>query len=641
MIKKIIFFLVFFQLGLFSKELEKVSLQLHWKFQFESAGFIAAKEKGFYKDAGLDVEIRELKEGINVEKEVISRRATYGVYSSSIFLSYLKGKPIKLLASFFKRSAAVILAKPEIKSPVDLIGKKIMAGNEKDFTLRFRHMFDVVGVNINDLILLKHTYNVEDFAEGKVDAMSAFISDEPYKLDKLGIKYNIINPGDYGVYNLLMELFTSKYEAENHPERTEKFKKASIKGWEYALSHKKEIIDIIHKKYRPDLDRDTLENEAMYIEKLILPFAYDVGSIDINFLKKQLKQAQKYYNLKSHPPIDKYIFTLKSQNENTDYLWIFKIAAIFLIIIIYICYKHKQLKEYNEELQKINAQLHLKKTELQNQIKKNKKLVSTMENKIKREIEKGREKDRQMVQQSRLAQMGEMLSMIAHQWRQPLSAISNTANALILKAKLNKIDKELIIQHSNKILEYTLYLSTTIDDFRNFFRPDKNKEETNYKEIIDSVLSITETSLKNKNIKIIKKLNCKSSFITYKNELKQVVLNIIKNAEDILLENQIKEPVIIIETSEKDGYKILEISDNGGGIPEYLLDKIFDPYFSTKSQKNGTGLGLYMSKIIIEEHCKGKITAKNRKINKEEKINEYFMIKGISNNYAVFTIKLR
>jgi signal transduction histidine kinase/ABC-type nitrate/sulfonate/bicarbonate transport system substrate-binding protein len=301
-----------------SKSLEKVSLQLHWKYQFESAGFIAAKEKGFYKDVGLDVDIKEFDFGLDIEGDILSGKSTYGIYSSSIILSYLQGKKIKLIASFFKRSAMVLVVKPNIKSPKDLIGKKIMTDTKKDFDLRFKYMFDSQGVNTDDLMLVKHTYNVEDFAKGKVDAIASFISDEPYKLDVLGVKYNILNPSDYGVYNLLLELFTSEEETLKHSERTDAFKRASIKGWEYALNHKEEIIDIIQKKYAKKLTKEVLRNEADEIEKLILPYAYDIGSIDRSFLDKQLKLFKMDYNINTKKTIDDFIFNNQLQTILTE-----------------------------------------------------------------------------------------------------------------------------------------------------------------------------------------------------------------------------------------------------------------------------------------------------------------------------------
>ena len=236
---------------------------------------------------------------------------------------------------------------------------------------------------------------------------------------------------------------------------------------------------------------------------------------------------------------------------------------------------------------------------------------NSLELKVKNEVEKNRQKDNQMLQQSRLAQMGEMISMIAHQWRQPLTAISATAISIKMKAELDKLEKDYVMNQVTKIYEYVQHLSVTIDDFRDFFKPNKSKVETNYCEIIKGVLSIVEMSIKNHNIDLILKTTCKSKFYVYDNELKQVVLNIIKNAEDALFENRIKKPFIKIRTFSDDKNYILEVSDNAGGVDEKIQQQIFDPYFSTKTKKDGTGLGLYMSKIIIEEHCNGKLSVKN------------------------------
>ena len=228
--------------------------------------------------------------------------------------------------------------------------------------------------------------------------------------------------------------------------------------------------------------------------------------------------------------------------------------------------------------------------------------------KIKEEEKKALDAQKMIQEQSRLAQMGEMLSMIAHQWRQPLSAITAASGAINIKAKLNKLDTETALKLSKKIETFSQHLSTTIDDFRDFFKSNKSKTQTNFNKIINDVLNIVETSTNNNNIKIIKKINTKNEFLTYENELKQVLLNLIKNAEDALLENpSLANPTITIEAYEN----TLLVSDNAGGIKNEIIDKIFDPYFSTKRKKDGTGLGLYMSKIIVEDHCQGHLHVEN------------------------------
>ena len=226
-----------------------------------------------------------------------------------------------------------------------------------------------------------------------------------------------------------------------------------------------------------------------------------------------------------------------------------------------------------------------------------------------------KQKDQQMIDQSRLAQMGEMISMIAHQWRQPLSSITAVVNKLMFKLMMeDNLDKQLCQDKLEKIIQYSTHLSNTIDDFRTFFKANKKKELSSLTKIVDSTLNIIKVSIENRNISLNIDLNCDIEFETYSNEVKQVLLNIIKNAEDALLENKIQNPSISIKTyTQIPNNPTLIIKDNAGGIPDNVIDKIFDPYFSTKKAKDGTGLGLYMSKTIIEDHCGGKISALNDK----------------------------
>ncbi len=230
------------------------------------------------------------------------------------------------------------------------------------------------------------------------------------------------------------------------------------------------------------------------------------------------------------------------------------------------------------------------------------------------DVSKEKEQDQMLKQQSKLAQMGEMISMIAHQWRQPLNAISLTSSIINMKAKKDKLENEKVIELTHNISEYSHHLSETINDFREFFKSDKKSEETNFTYLVNSVLKIIEDSIINKNIEIIKNLECNDNFVSYPNELKQVVLNLIKNAEDILLEKKIENPYIKINTYRQGNKYILEVNDNGGGISKQIINNIFDPYFSTKKQKDGTGLGLYMSKTIIEKHCNGSLEVLNNEV---------------------------
>jgi len=241
-------------------------------------------------------------------------------------------------------------------------------------------------------------------------------------------------------------------------------------------------------------------------------------------------------------------------------------------------------------------------------------LTHNLEEKVQEEVKKNQEKTKQLITQNRLAQMGEMISMIAHQWRQPLTAISATTNNLLIKLMLDeKIEKEELENEISLISDYSQHLSLTIDDFRNFFKTDKEKTNTKVESVIDNTISIVKSSLDSYNIKLTTKYNCNKELSIYATELSQVILNLIKNAEDALLENSIIDAEIKIETYTTKTHAIISVGDNAIGILEENLDKIFDPYFSTKKSKDGTGIGLYMSEIIVNEHLKGKLKVVNSK----------------------------
>jgi len=227
-----------------------------------------------------------------------------------------------------------------------------------------------------------------------------------------------------------------------------------------------------------------------------------------------------------------------------------------------------------------------------------------------------------LLQKSRMIQMGEMISMIAHQWRQPLGSIAASSIDLEIKLTLDSFELEKederikckkyftdSLKHINSLVQN---LSTTIDDFRDFYKPNKNSVSELIDRPIKKALGIIKNSLALNSIEVIENYNSEKSVTIYENEMMQVILNILKNAQDNFIEKKIIEPKVIISTKEKQNSTILEICDNGGGIRGSVISKIFDPYFSTKSEKNGSGLGLYMSKIIVETHHKAKISAQNR-----------------------------
>lgn len=221
------------------------------------------------------------------------------------------------------------------------------------------------------------------------------------------------------------------------------------------------------------------------------------------------------------------------------------------------------------------------------------------------------EQSKIMIAQSRHAAMGEMISMIAHQWRQPLSLIAMDVNNMLVDAQIGELSTTDIENYAHTISEHTQHLSCTIDDFRNFFKKDKIISKVDIEEVYEDAYKIIKSSLSNNNIKLKSSFKTDKKVLAYPRELIHVFINIITNAKDALVTNKIKNATINFEVYEEEKYISTQICDNAGGIAEDILPDIFDPYFSTKDEKNGTGLGLYISKIIIEQHLNGILEVKN------------------------------
>lgn len=823
--------------GQSQKELESISVRLHWKYQFEFAGFIAAKEKGFYKEVGLDVTLKEYSPGIDIVEEVLNGQSDYGVYNSNIVIDFLQNKPLVLIASYFKRSALVLITKPYIKIPEDLKNKVIMTHGKEDFNINFKHFFKRHGIDTESLRFVEHTYDVKKFLDSKVDAMSAFISDQPYTLDMLDVPYNIINPSDYGSFNLQLELFSSKQEVLQHPLRAMKLRDATNKGWEYALAHPEEIIDIILQKYSTSKSEDFLQNEAKETMKLMLPYTYKIGSIDKSFLERQLELFKQEYKIDSHKTIDEFIYKKPKQhftqeekeylkyNKNinlclpphqfpydgfedgkhigimadifnviskdlgtsfipitsdsiqelkqnlknnrctllswmptdsdffdgmhssitfnkTPFVLITKLDKAFIqdannlknetILVEFEIYKKHLLNIYpylniqveeniddmmkkvlenkvygaftldekadylidefgygklkingflakdsplglsigvieneiileaiiDKALQNISEKTIkdifqnwvLKRYELKKDYTlvvqifvgsifiiglmfyylrrlkfSNQELTYNLEEKtrelhklnlfleltVKEKIQELIQKDKLLTAQSKQAVMGEMIHMIAHQWRQPLSTITLQISNLQINQMLGKtIDDEQAKKILSFISETIIYLSETIDDFQTYFSPDKEAIHMEVHEVLQKAVTFALPRVKSEQITLEIKRSADIYAEIYINELVQVILNMLNNAIDAYEIVDRENKVIILYAEHEDDMVKIYLQDNAGGISEVNIEKLFEPYFSTKG-RNGTGLGLYMSQMIIEKQFNGSIEVKS------------------------------
>ncbi len=315
-------FIFIFSSILLNAQPEKVSLQLLWKHQFEFAGFYMAKEKGFYKDLNLDVEIKEFKFGTNITNDVQSGKSTFGVAYPNIILDKSNGAKITLLSSIFQFSPHVLitLKSSGIKSIKDFKNKRIMIANDAIKTAPLISMLYSENTKLSDMTILNPSFNINDLIDDNTDIFSAYISNEVYKLNKRGLKYNVWNPSDYGFdfYNDI--LFTSSKLLKDNPEQVKNFQSASLKGWEYAFLHINETIDVILKKYNTQKkSKEALIYEAKTLQKL----AYGDNEFLGEITKDKIQRIYDIYNLmgltKNKINLDNFIYKPISNKINLTF----------------------------------------------------------------------------------------------------------------------------------------------------------------------------------------------------------------------------------------------------------------------------------------------------------------------------------
>lgn len=300
-----------------------------------------------------------------------------------------------------------------------------------------------------------------------------------------------------------------------------------------------------------------------------------------------------------------------SQRERIGAVIVGLVIGSLLSLLIRLIIRHQRnLLNLNSELEKTVEKRTFELQELNN----------TLAQKVEEEISKNKDNEEMMILQSRHAAMGEMIGMIAHQWRQPISTVSMIANKMVMDIELDEVDMKSFEKDMEEIIADSEYLSKTIDDFANFLKPNKEKESFVPLNILNDALDIIKKSLENHSIVLTVTCNDENEVVGYPRELLQVYLNLLNNSKEALLRSASNDRWIKIDIWKENDRIITKICDNGGGIKPEILEKIFIPYFTTKEEFNGTGLGLYMSKIIVENHFLGNIRAEV-----DEKITCFFV----------------
>ena len=283
--------------SLFAQEpLRKVSLQLPWLYQFQFAGYYVAKEKGYYKEYGLDVSFKEMNNNVNLTQDVLKGISTYSIGRSSVILDKIKGNDIVALFAIFQNSPLILLAleDSQLKSMADLKHKNIMLTNDAIGTVAIHAMLVSNGVDLKELNFQNHTYNIKDLIEKKTDAVGAYISNEPYALEVKKIPYTVFDPKDYGFNFYDGILFTSQKELKDNPIDVYHFYKASLKGWQYAFDNISETVNLIFNQYNTqNRTLDALLYEAYVLKELALNTGVALGHLD----QEKVEEIAKIYSI--------------------------------------------------------------------------------------------------------------------------------------------------------------------------------------------------------------------------------------------------------------------------------------------------------------------------------------------------------
>ncbi|MFY9142819.1 ABC transporter substrate-binding protein [Sulfuricurvum sp.] len=813
---------------------EKVTLQLSWLHQFQFAGFYAAKEQGYYRDAGLDVTINDAHNKLDPLQAVMSGNAQYAVGHTSIVIDSMKNSPIVLMAAMFQSSPMMLLVREDsgIKSAKDLRGKRIMLTSDAASGVEIQAMLRSVGLSPKDYILQPHSFDPYSLARNETDAMASYLSNEPFFLEKMGVKTRVIHPKEYGFDFYSDILFSTQEEYAKHPERMNAFYDASIRGWLWAFDHIEETAKLIYRNYNPQhkslealiyegkvlkelafrpntsfaaidpvrlemigqgyrlmgIVNDTYstvpkiyENRSLHLseeekkwlkehpiirvgidqnwppiesvddkgrytgvsasylalleKRLGIHFEIDysrkfwsdsIRSIQANeldmlscaaitekrratllFSRPYLKQSivivtnsnigyindlsdlngkkvavvrtyateellREHYpkiipviadtslealrkvesgeayatieglsvvsyliernNLKHlkvagetpyqyelafafrkdwgmmvsisnkvlasiTPSEDKEIHErslIIERNDSINYRFVWGVVGFMVIVFILIAYKNHRLdilvRQRTDELETFNQRL---------------------QEEIEKAVEKNRKQEKLLMQQAKMAEIGSMLESIAHQWRQPLNILGLSMTRLNLSCSLGGTgEASKVIEIAEAQIEY---MSQTIDDFRNFFKQDRHQVLVNINSLVNDVEALLGPLLIRKKITIEREIDPGTEVLVYPNELKQVLINLVNNAREAIEQHRGDERIIRILCHNDEHYSTIGIEDTGGGIPIDIIDKIFDPYFTTKFESQGTGIGLYMAKMIIEKHFLGKLSVYNLK----------------------------
>ncbi|WOO41796.1 ABC transporter substrate-binding protein [Rubellicoccus peritrichatus] len=561
------------------KPLEQVKVQLKWLHQFQFAGYYAAIEQGYYKEAGLDVELLEGRPDVDPADIVLEGKADFGVGTPDLLLSHAEGDPIVVLAVIFQHSPYVFIATKEsgIDDINDFAGKRIMIEPQSAELYAYLKR---ERIPLDSIEILPHSFSVDDLLNGTADAMSAYSTTEPFELTEAEVPYSVFSPRASGVDFYGDCLFTTHNLVEQRPELTKRFLDATLKGWSYAMENPEEVIDLILREYTQRRSRGALQFEAEKMLDLMHSKLIPVGYMypgrwqhisdaytDLGMLKK---------------PVDLEAFLYDSDPKH-DYTWLYWLSGTTLIIagiafgiLLPVWRLNQKLRQEIEEHKKTEALLVKAKDE---------------------------------AERANLAKQ-EFMAQVSHDLRTPLNSILGFSE--VMMDNENDIERRENLRAINASGQCLL---TLVEELLDINQVESGQIELANKaflidDAIDPVIELMSIAAQRKNLDLVCWIESplRGNLRGDPDRLRQMLFNLVGNAIKFTDEGSIS----IIATQSKPGWANIIVADTGPGIPNEILGRIFEPFVRANDFKDrqGSGLGLTIVRRFAEA-MGGTIEAKN------------------------------